>query len=412
MNKKRLFLWCLYDFANSFVLINFLLYFGQWLVIDGGLSDFWYNAIFAITTIILLFSAPTLAAYTDKHGGRKFFLNIATFGTFISYSLVVLFAYADTPNIFLVALFFLLGQYFYQLSFVFFNPMIADIADEGHRARASGIGQSSNALGQICGLLVTLPLSASRLDPLIPAIGIFFVLALPMMILFKEERKMESGISLRMMKEETKIFKSKMFNFFRISIAAPMLVAFFFFNDALITASNNYSIYIERVFSVPDKTKSILLMGIILTGAIGGILGGWIADRIGALKTLKIILLGWVVILPAIALAPSFKMFFILTVPVGLLIGSMWAVTRAYMSTLLTKDDMGYGFSFYTLMERFATFVGPLAWGGTILFLGSEPSSYRLAMGILTIFVLTGFFILHFWKRQPTSEIVFSNSYE
>ena len=116
MNKKRLFLWCLYDFANSFVLINFLLYFGQWLVIDGGLSDFWYNAIFAITTIILLFSAPTLAAYTDKHGGRKFFLNIATFGTFISYSLVVLFAYADTPNIFLVALFFLLGQYFYQLS--------------------------------------------------------------------------------------------------------------------------------------------------------------------------------------------------------------------------------------------------------------------------------------------------------
>ena len=213
MNKKRLFLWCLYDFANSFVLINFLLYFGQWLVIDGGLSDFWYNAIFAITTIILLFSAPTLAAYTDKHGGRKFFLNIATFGTFISYSLVVLFAYADTPNIFLVALFFLLGQYFYQLSFVFFNPMIADIADEGHRARASGIGQSSNALGQICGLLVTLPLSASRLDPLIPAIGIFFVLALPMMILFKEERKMESGISLRMMKEETKIFKSKMFNF-------------------------------------------------------------------------------------------------------------------------------------------------------------------------------------------------------
>src|SRR4051812_36191553 len=75
MNKKQLLLWSLYDFANSIVFINFLLYFSQWLVIDGGRSDFWYNAIFAITTLILLVTGPSLAALTDKYGGRKFFLN-------------------------------------------------------------------------------------------------------------------------------------------------------------------------------------------------------------------------------------------------------------------------------------------------------------------------------------------------
>src|SRR3989344_2723647 len=68
MNKKKLFYWSLYDFANSIIFINFLLYFSQWMVIEGGLSDFWYNAIFAITSVALFFSAPALASFTDKHG--------------------------------------------------------------------------------------------------------------------------------------------------------------------------------------------------------------------------------------------------------------------------------------------------------------------------------------------------------
>jgi MFS-type transporter involved in bile tolerance (Atg22 family) len=51
--------------------------------------------------------------------------------------------------IYVIAVFFLLGQYFYQLSFVFYNPMIEEISDTAHRGRVSGIGQCSNALGQI-----------------------------------------------------------------------------------------------------------------------------------------------------------------------------------------------------------------------------------------------------------------------
>ncbi len=116
MNKKKLFLWSLYDFANSIVFINFLLYFTQWIVVDGGLSDFWYNAIFAISTVLLFLSAPILASFTDKHGGRKFFLNISTIGTFVTYGLAAFLAGIDNPNIFIIAMLFLMVQYFYQLS--------------------------------------------------------------------------------------------------------------------------------------------------------------------------------------------------------------------------------------------------------------------------------------------------------
>ena len=115
MNKKQLFLWSLYDFANSIVYINFILYFAQWIVVDAGLSDFLYNAIFAITTVILLFTAPILAARTDLCGGRKYWLNIATIATFLSYGLVAVLAGMNS-NVLLIALLFLIGQYSNHIS--------------------------------------------------------------------------------------------------------------------------------------------------------------------------------------------------------------------------------------------------------------------------------------------------------
>jgi len=90
--------------------------------------------------------------------------------------------------------------------------------------------------------------------------------------------------------------------FFSVSVASPVLIAFFFFNDALITMTNNYSIFLERVFTIPDNTKSLLLMGIIVMSAVGGIVAGWLGDKIGQLKILKGILIGWIIMLPIMAI--------------------------------------------------------------------------------------------------------------
>ncbi len=405
MNKKNLFLWSLYDFANSIVFIAFLLYFAQWITIDGGLSDFWYNATFAIATLLLFFSAPQLAALTDRHGGKKFFLNISTVGTAIFYGLAAILASTGGGHIFIITLAFLLGQYFYQLSFVFYNPMLAEIADKEHRARASGIGQLANACGQAAGVLIALPFAATKTGPLLPSVIIFFLLALPMMIFFKEAKPRDRNIPMKTVRIETAAFRKKVAVFFAASVATPVLVAFFFFNDALITMSNNYSIYMQRVFAVSDTTKSILLLAIVVTSAIGGVIAGWLGDRIGLLKTLKMILLGWVIILPLIAIS-SHVVFYVLTVLVGLLTGSVFSTTRAYLSTLLSEEEMGYGFSFYTICERFATFIGPLTWGSIIGLMGTASFSYRIAMGTMTLFVLIGFVILSVWKRTPKAVLV------
>lgn len=403
MNKRNLFLWSLYDFANSIIYVNFLLYFAQWLVIDGGLSDFWYNAIFAVATVLLLFSAPMLAAQTDRNGGKKYFLNLATIGTFIAYGLAVWLAYRGVEYVVWSAIFFLIGQYFYQLAFVFYNPMLAEIADEKHRARASGIGQFANAAGQVVGIAATLSFAGTRLGPLLPSLIGFFILALPMMVFYKESRVPLTPLKFSELKNDASVYLKRFSGFFAFSIATPMLIAFFLFNDALLTLSNNYSLILERVFATPDTTKSLLLMGILVMSAIGGVVFGWIADRLGALKTLKIILFGWLVALPLLAFAPTFTLFAIVTIPVGLLIGSLFAVCRAYISTLLPKEDMAYGFSFYTLAERFATFIGPLTWGTIIALGGASHLSYRIAIAAMAVFVLAGLFVLLRFRKGTVS---------
>jgi UMF1 family MFS transporter len=400
MNKRKLFLWALYDFANSIVFINFLLYFSQWLVIDGGLSDFWFNASFAISTVLLFFSAPVLAAQTDRRGGRKFYLNLSTVGTAVSYGLAAVLAYRRA-HIVLITLFFLLGQYFYQLCFVFYNPLIEEISDPSHRSRASGIGQFSNALGQVVGLLIMLPLSKSRLAPLLPSVGLFFILALPMMV-FYSERGAETASNPTSPHAEHLRNPVSLFVRILATAAAPLLIAFFLYNDALITVTNNYSIYMERVFAIPDSTKSILLLLIVVMNGIGAIVFGWLGDRIGVLRMLQIVLVGWLVSLPIIAYTSSLIVFAALTVCIGLFIGGMWATSRAYMSLLLRPEEMGHGFSYYTVMERFSSFVGPLTWGGIIAYFGTASSSYRIAMCAMTGFVIAGLLILSFWKRTPS----------
>lgn len=401
MDKKKLYLWSLYDFANSIVYINFILYFAQWIVVDAGLSDFSYNAIFAITTVILLFTAPILATRTDLHGGGKFWLNISTIGTFVFYGLVAILASMNS-NMWLIAILFLIGQYFYQLSFVFYNPMLDEIADDAHKSRVSGIGNFASSLGFVIGILITLPFANSRITPLLISVPTFFILALPMMIFFKESKKQvyENDPSLL---PKSRASLKKMIAFFAASSATPMLVAFFFFNDALLTVSNNYSIYLERVFHSPDIAKSILLLAILVMSAIGSVIAGWLGDKIGALKTLKYIMFGWVIALPVLALAPNFLIAAILSPIMGLLIGSAWTVTRAYLTAVLPKKDMRYGFSFYTIAERFSTLVGPLTWGGIIWAMGTQVLAYRVAVGSMTIFVVIGLIILQYWKRPIIS---------
>ncbi|MFI5240944.1 MAG: MFS transporter, partial [Microgenomates group bacterium] len=77
MNKK-IFYWGLYDFANSLISGSFTLYFSQWLIIDNKLEDIWYSSAIAVSTLILIITAPLFGSYSDRTQRRMRLINPLT----------------------------------------------------------------------------------------------------------------------------------------------------------------------------------------------------------------------------------------------------------------------------------------------------------------------------------------------
>lgn len=405
MNKKNVFLWTLYDFANSIAIIVFFLYFSQWLVVENKVADIWFNLLFVGSTLLLLLTGPIFASIADKIGVRMPFLKVVTtfmFLALLATSFLANFIQINQFILILTALSFLLANYFYQFSFTFYNAFIHEIAPLKLRGFISGIGQSANWSGQVVGLLITLPLAtgaiylvgnAGRSQTFLPATLLFFLLALPMLLFFKEQSK-PKRVSINLVQE----YKNSIKDFITLCKAPGMgrfLLGYFFFNDAMLTASNNFPIYLEQVFKISDKTKSALLVGILLTSAFGAFISGWLSDKIGLKKSLLGILIGWVIIFPLLAILTNFTNFTIVAVLMGFLFGATWTVTRAVMSYLSPPERLNHAFSYYTLAERFSTFVGPITWGLiTLLLLHIGSLRYRIALMAMALFILMGLLIV------------------
>ncbi len=263
--------------------------------------------------------------------------------------------------------------------------------------------QAGNWLGQITGLLVTVPFVAGAVPVLgapgrpqtfLPAIVLFVLLALPMLLFLRLPKRVQPGMRIDVVAE----YRSQ-WQRFRALVTTPgmgtFLLAYFFFNDAIITVSNNFPIYLENVYGVSDDVKSLLLLGILLTFVLGALLSGWVTDCLGIKRTLVLSLAAWVAIFPIMGITGDFTVFVLLCVVIGLLFGSIWTVTRVAMTALCPPSMLNFGFSFYTLAERVSTLVGPLAWGiitSSLTDLG--PLRYRIAMIAMGFFVAVGLFVL------------------
>lgn len=422
--KTNILLWALYDFANSVISIVFFLYFAQWIVIEQGLSDLAFNLTFTVATIFLICTAPFLGVMLDKKLRRITGLRWTTLATTILYGACAWFAVAGSAIPALV--FFTLGMFAYQLTFTCYTPLIHDIATPERRGRISGYGIAANYFGQFVGLLFVLPFSkgtiswfgaSPRVETLFPAVIAFVLSSLPMLIWFKEDHKKatkrigsEGDIHARgesvgevlgannteiQFASSIKELIHKTKQLFAVPGVGLFILAYFFFNDAILTASNNFPLFMQQVWGVSDTTKTYILLGIILTSAIGGLVSGFVADKFGHKRTLFYILVGWVFILPFVGFVQNFTLFVTATTVMGLWFGSNWAVSRSVMSYLAPAGSHNLAFSYFNLIERASSLVGPVVWGLVVTGLVSMGSyRYRLATLAVTLFILLGLWCL------------------
>ena len=411
MNKRKIFIWSLYDFSNSIVMIAFFLYFSQWLVIDRGVSDFWFNITLTISSLLFLLIGPVLGSIADKTGNKVTGIRATTILTGGFYLLTGIVTVFYPSHEVIAAILFTVASAFYLLSFIYYNSFLKDLAPQEKHGVVSGWGLVGNYLGQIAAILITLPFTTGmitlwgapgRAQAFIPATIIFLLLALPMLISYKKEKR-DVVTKINVLSEYKNVWRD-LINLFKIPNLGRFLIAYFFFNDAVLTAGNNFPIYMERVFGMSDSIKSMVLIGIMITSAIGAPLSGWIADKIGFKKTLVGVLIGWIIIFPLLSIANTVPLLIAITVIMGLWFGAAWTITRAMVIRYTPNESLNKSFAYFTLMERFATFVGPVSWGLIVAYAPhANAINYRSAALCMAIFVIIGLIIL---KKLPNDSIV------
>lgn len=173
------------------------------------------------------------------------------------------------------------------------------------------------------------------------------------------------------------------------------LVGRFLYTDAINTLIGGFlAIFVLRELELDESAVTRLLGLAIATAIIGGLGGGRLVTRLGALVVLRAVLLVWAVAIVMGVLAAATgatALIWAVGAVGGAALGATWTADRVVMLELSPRQHLGEFYGLYATVGRFATILGPLAWALVVDGLGwGRPA----AMLVLAGFVLAGWTVL------------------
>lgn len=135
--RKNIALRALYDFANSIVMIVFLFYFSQWLVVEQHVSELRYNLLLVAASLLFILLAPYLGKLID-HGASKIKgLRIRTLISVAMYSIVGTMVLRAPHHTIPIMILYVIAMAAYLICFVYYTPMLNDLAVKDNNAQIS-----------------------------------------------------------------------------------------------------------------------------------------------------------------------------------------------------------------------------------------------------------------------------------
>lgn len=443
--RRDVIAWALYDFANTIYSMNILsLYFAGWLVIDLGYADIHYSLAFAGSMLLAAILMPALGYLSDNPSGGKrklHYLMVFTLGAVLS---VVGFALFPPAMIGPILLLFALSNFFYEGGIVFYNALLASVAEPENTGKVSGFGVALGYTGSVVGMILVLPFVTGNLFGLdipfitaggksaafLPTAVYFALFSIPVFLFVREKTAHPVAVADRSTPvSHAAGMKAAYADIWR-SIKATeqypgllrFLVADWFFEDAIATVIIFMAVYTERVLAMGADDRTAFFIVSTVCAMLGAYPLGRLADRFPPKRVLFGIVLGWIVVLILFAFNSLPMLFWILGPVVGVLLGGVWAVGRPLLMQLSPPEKLGEFFGLFSLSGRAAAVGGPLLWGAvvylfspdrvigkvTVDLLGLDAASavklpYRLAILSLATMMTIGLYIFRkVPERKPT----------
>ena len=410
ISKRSLILaWGLYDLANQFFALNIIsLYFVRWVTIEKGLPEIFYSIAFGISTFLVAVSTPILGIISDLLNRRMPFLIILTL-----LSIIFTMILGISKNVIVALIFFAIANFGCQAAIVFYNALLPNIASRDKIGIVSGFGRMLGYSGALLALYLIKPivLKSGYQATFFPTSILFLIFALPCMIFIKDKNPTKVKVNLLSFFKKEKALA--IFNTLKTVFSNrenPDLINFLkacFFGLCTVNVIIIFmSVYATSVFKLSESQVINLIAFSTLFAILGSLLSGYVSDRIGARRSIRVIFILWMLCLAMGALAKHATLYWIVGSLVGLSLGSTWTVLRAFAVQLVPVERMGEVFGLFNLVSYLSAIVGSLSWGLILLvLLPLGEIRYRMALFSLNVFFFVGFiFLLRIPQRKTAKD--------
>lgn len=439
--------WALYDFANTVFSMNIAtLYFSAWLVGDLGHSNTMYATVNGIASALVVVSIPVFGAISDATQKRKPWVVGFTLVACISTILMALLGQIGLPLIgeavtgtvsraaispdialFGVLAAFTIANYAYQGAQPFYNAMLPELVPVDHRGRLSGMGAAFGYVGSITGVLLTFPFftgslpllgaipdrvisflrsavpftsHGGRVSTFVPTALLFLLFSLPL-FLFCRDHNVVHGKKHLLWREAFRDVRQTLKEAKKYPGTVRFILTSFLYQDAMGTIIANMALYAIFAMGFVKGSEATLFIILTIPAVIGSYGIGRLVDRFGPKRTLSWVLMGWVVLLIAMIVAPSRGAFWIVGACIGLIYGGVSTAERPLLLSLVPDVEAGRFFSLMVLSSRAAAVVGPFIWALAVDGLTSSMGvgfAYRSGVATVAIGMVLALLML---RRVP-----------
>lgn len=401
--KIKVFSWLLFDFANtsfSVMMVTFVfpLYFKNVICKGEPSGDALWGFSVSLSMLLVALISPVLGAAADYSGKRKRFLLFFTLTSIVATALLSF----SGPGMALVAvLLFVLANMGFEGGLVFYDSYLKQLASAKSIGRVSGYGFAMGYLGALSILLLVQPLLSKgivlsnmpnvQLSFLV--VAIFFALfAAPLFLVLRDEKKGERpAISFTAIRCSLREVKYTVQHIMSYPDLARFLLAYFFYNDAILTVIAFSSIYAQNTLGFTTGELIRFFMLVQTTAIAGSLVFGFVTDKIGPKRTIVITLLIWFVVVVAAIFADSKALFFYTGMLAGMSMGSSQAASRSMMTRLTPQEHVTEFFGFYDgTFGKASAVVGPLVFG----LVSAQAGSQKVALASLLLFFILGLLLM------------------
>lgn len=406
--RSRIFVWTLYDFANtsfSIVVVTFLyaVYFKETVAGGEAIGDFYWSLSTSVSMVIVALVAPTLGAVADYSSSKKKFLLFFTALCLVATGSLY---FVGPGEVALGMGIFIVANVGFEAALVFYDAFLPEITEPRKFGRVSGYGFAFGYFGALASLGLAFPfIQAEMVRETFPVSALFFLVFSAPLFLKLKERRVERGSDVNYVAVGARRVLSTIRNLKEYKNLAVFLAAYFFYIEGVNTVIFFAGIYASGTLGF-DMLELIYFFVVVQTTAIvGAAVLGVVADAIGQRRTIMFTLVMWLATVALAFFVEDKTQFYFVGLLAGAAMGSSQSTSRALMSLLTPDEKKTEFFGFYSFFGKSSAILGPLAFGAISYATGSQ----RIAILSIAFFFVVGMAILRFVKDP--SHKPFANLY-